>query len=82
VARYFFHIRQDDRFYRDDEGIDLDDFDSLKAAVIKSSREAVSECALQARFEDGIFIIEDSRGKRVLEFPFIGTRARARPSGR
>jgi hypothetical protein len=78
VPRYFFHIKQDDQFIRDEEGVVLDDFDALRGVVIESSRETVSEYARRARFEDGIFVVEDSDGRRVLQFAFKGTLPRTR----
>ena len=72
MPRYFFHIKDDDHLIRDEEGVDLDDLDAIKAEVIESSRAVVSEFALHGRFEDGVFVIEDGEGRRVLQFPLKG----------
>ncbi|HEY8247083.1 MAG TPA: hypothetical protein VIG38_07360 [Hyphomicrobium sp.] len=72
MPRYYFHIKHDDQLIRDDEGIVLDDIDAVKGEVVESSREIMGELALQGRFDDGVFVIEDSDGRRVLQFPLKG----------
>jgi len=72
VPRYFFHIKEDDHLFRDEEGVVLDDLGAIEAELIESSREVVSEFALYERFQDGVFVIEDTQGRRVLQFPFKG----------
>ncbi len=52
---------------------------SIKAEVIESSREVIREFAVHGRFEDGIFVIEDGEGRRVLQFPFKGALPLKRP---
>ncbi len=79
MPRYFFHIKDHDHLIRDEEGVVLDDLDSIKAEVIESSREVISEFAVHGRFEDGIFVIEDGEGRRVLQFPFKGALPLRRP---
>jgi hypothetical protein len=46
--------------------------DAVKGEVVESSREIMGELALQGRFDDGVFVIEDSDGRRVLQFPLKG----------
>ena len=67
MPRYFFHIKQDDRLFRDHEGIDLDNLDT--GQIIEKSCEVVSEFAFREPSTDGIFVIENSEGRRVLLFP-------------
>ena len=70
MPRYFFHIKQDSQIIRDDKGIVLEDLEAVKAEVIASSREMVSEFAPYNPLEDRSFLIEDNRGRLVLEFSF------------
>ena len=49
------------------EGVGLDDLDT--AQIIERSREVISEFAFRGQSTDGIFVIENSEGRRVLQFP-------------
>lgn len=66
MPRYFFHIKQNDQFYRDDEGIVMDNLDAVTAHVIEWCRAVVDEMSPQ--WKNGTFVIEDSEGRVVLEF--------------
>ena len=79
MPRTFFHIKDHDHLIRDEVGVDVDDLDSIKADVLASSREVIREFSVHGRFEDGIFVIEDGEGRRVMQFPFKGALPLRRP---
>jgi hypothetical protein len=49
MARYFFHLRDDDAHLADDEGEELRDLEAARAYAINSARQLLSQAALSGK---------------------------------
>jgi uncharacterized protein DUF6894 len=72
MARYFFHLRDGDTLFTDDdEGEELRDLDAVRSYAIESARELLSQAVLNGRAASLHQQIEvaDETGRTVLTMP-------------
>lgn len=66
MPRYYFHIREGDKFERDPEGSDHDSPEEARQAALAAAREMVAEAALRDELIDGrMFEVADEAGTVV-----------------
>jgi uncharacterized protein DUF6894 len=71
MARYFFHLRDDDAHLADDEGEELRDLEAARAYAINSVRQLLSQAALSGKagsLRQQIEVV-DERGQTALTIP-------------
>lgn len=71
MPRYFFHIRQGDELFTDDEGEELADLNAVRNEAVESARELMADDVAQGRpSELRVFEVTDEHGNTVLTLPF------------
>ena len=71
MPRYFFHIRENDSFDEDIEGLDLPSVDDAHTEALKAAREMVAELVRHGEPIDGMtFEVVDETGSLVHRLPF------------
>jgi hypothetical protein len=71
MPRYFFHVREGDRFYQDDEGVILDNSTAAHDEATLAAREILSEKVAQGDCIDGqVFVVAGDDGLPLFELPF------------
>lgn len=69
--RFYFHVRSQEGYDIDEEGIDLPSIDAARDEARKAAREMVAELVLQAERIDGMrFEISDQDGAVLTTIPF------------
>lgn len=73
MPRYFFHIKSDDDFVEDPEGVELTGDVEARQEAIDAAREILSERVLKGDVIDGhVFEVCDASGTKVFSLPFRG----------
>lgn len=71
MPRYFFHIKSDDDFVEDPEGVDLTGDVEARQEAIDAAREILAERVLKGEIIDGhLFEVCDPNGTKVFSLPF------------
>lgn len=71
MPRYFFHIRQGDEVFADDEGEELADLSAVYTEAVESARELTADDVAQGRPpEPRMFEVTDEHGNTILTLPF------------
>ena len=71
MPRYFFHIRSDDNFVKDAEGVDLPGDVEAREEAADAAREILAERVRKGEVVDGhTFEVHDDAGTKVFTFPF------------
>jgi hypothetical protein len=69
--RYYFHLREEDGYVIDDEGLELADENAAKIAATEGARSVIAAEAMAGRLPLRTIIeVDDERGQRVLDLPF------------
>jgi hypothetical protein len=72
MPRYYRHIRQDNGFIEDPEGIELPDLDAARAEALDGIRDLLAEAVKSGKddlLDDAIIITNDS-GQELMTIPF------------
>ncbi|NLS06393.1 hypothetical protein HGP14_24090 [Rhizobium sp. P32RR-XVIII] len=70
MARYFFHIREDDQIEEDLEGIDLPNLAAVQEEALQAAREIVAELVVQGeQIGKKRFEIVDENGDIIAVYP-------------
>ena len=71
MAKYFFHIRSDDTYSPDDQGVDFPTIEAAKREAITAAREMIADMVIEGDPLDGMrFEVTDESGNIVLILPF------------
>jgi hypothetical protein len=71
MNKFYFHIRNGDRFAQDIEGVELNDIDAVHEEATVAAREMIAELVRQGGRIDGHSIeVTDDSGRVVLTIPF------------
>lgn len=71
MARFYFHLADDDGCILDDAGIDLSGAEAAKQEAVKGARSIMAHDALSGELDlTGRIEVIDERGKHVLTLPF------------
>ena len=69
--RYYFHLREEDGYVIDDEGLELADLNAARAAATEGARSVIAAEAMAGRLPLRTIIeVDDEQGQRVLDLPF------------
>jgi hypothetical protein len=70
MPRYFFHLRKDNEFIEDEEGVDLPDLLAVGDEALQAAREIIAErVKLGQPIEEREFVVFDERGQHVAAIP-------------
>ena len=71
MPRYFFHIKSDDDFVEDPEGVELTGDVEARQEAIDAAREILAERVLKGDVIDGhVFEVCDAKGTKLFSLPF------------
>jgi hypothetical protein len=71
MPRYYFHIKSDDDFVEDPEGVLLEGDGEAREEAIDAAREMLAERVRKGEVIDGhVFDVRDEDGTKVLALPF------------
>lgn len=69
--RYYFHLREVDRYIVDDEGLELDAPEAARKAAVAEARSIIAGDAMLGRLPLRTIIeVEDENGNRIIDLPF------------
>jgi predicted N-acetyltransferase YhbS len=71
MPRYYFHIKDEAKTIRNEEGIEFHNLDAVREEATESARQLMSEEVREGHGPDGrVFVVTDEQGKTVLTVPF------------
>jgi hypothetical protein len=71
MPKYYFHIRSDDGFVEDLEGVELAGDVEAREEAIDAAREMLAERVRKGEVIDGhVFDVRDAIGTKLFTFPF------------
>lgn len=71
MPRYYFHIKSDDDFVEDPEGVLLEGDGEAREEAIDAAREMLAERVRKGEVIDGhVFDVRDEDGTKVFALPF------------
>jgi hypothetical protein len=70
MPRYYFHVRDENGFRQDAEGLDLPDIEAARRKALDMACELWSERPPDGAHNDQTFEIADEAGETVLTVPF------------
>jgi len=71
MPKYYFHMREHERFVEDPDGVELPDIGAAHHEALKAAREILSELVAKGKPIDGQeFVICDETGRRIAAIPF------------
>lgn len=69
--RYFFHLREEDDYVLDEEGVELPDIKDVRQAALQSARSVIAGDAITGKLSlKSVVEVDDEEGTRVLVLPF------------
>lgn len=80
MPRYFFHVINGHRMYRDSEGVSLDDIEAVHEWAVHDAQEVMFQKAADVESWSGWWIeVRDEANEQVLALPFLDG-AKGKPS--
>lgn len=74
MPRYYFHVRESDTYYPDEEGVQLPDREAVQNEAVRGARSILASEALLGKLPLGGRIeVSDEEGRQVLVLPFRDT---------
>jgi hypothetical protein len=71
MPRYYFHVKDEQKTIRDEEGSEFQNLDAVREEAMESAREMMSGDVRQGHRPNGrTFVVMDEQGNVVLNFPF------------
>ena len=71
MPKYYFHIKSDDDFVEDPEGVELQGDGQARDEAIDAAREILAERVRKGEIVDGhVFDVRDEAGTMVFSLPF------------
>ena len=71
MLHYYFHIKDEAKTIRDEEGIEFHYLDAVREEATESARQLMSEEVREGHGPDGrAFVVTDEQGETVLTVPF------------
>ena len=70
MRRFYFHVRDGNKLYKDEEGWDLPDVATAKREALRSARELLAEAVRSGKDQvPDAFLIADEAGRAVDTIP-------------